>query len=161
MKLLRIPLLYSILTITLLCMISGCKDQQFDSKGAYVYGQEIKAHMNQMSIACPVATAGVAIADFGGVVISDFDAEDVLKVGKKYVVQYEDLLVDIWLSKITKDGYEFRYTTDVPTFTVGEKTHVIRDEGQIWLYCDDYKKWNEPKARKEPELPRTKMVTVE
>lgn len=152
----------AILLALLLSVSSSCIDKPFDSKGSYVLGREIKAHMNQLSIPCPVAKEGVKLADMGGVNIEDLSAANMtLQIGKPYTVLYDDLSIKLLLSKITKDGFEFSYTTDVPQYGNGPKPSIMRDEGVIWLYCDDYKKWNEPKAKKEPELPRTKMVTVE
>ena len=138
----------------------GCAGDKFDQKSYNILAEEVKKEINKLSIPCPVGEKEILVGNLNEVNLKGFEDDTAaLEKFKKISLLYEDQEVTIIVNKSTKDGFQFKYSTDITEFALDRKPIITRDEGTIWMYCDDYKKHNEPKA--EPEVSPSVMITVE
>lgn len=139
----------------------SCQEDKFDKRGAGILAKEIQLEVNKVSIPCPVDKEGIVLNELDKITLTGLEKTDgVLKLYKKYTLDYDGQDVTIRPNKTTKDGFQFTYMTDIVEHSLGEKPVTTRDEGTIWLYCDKYKKHNIPKE-KAPQPTGVHMVTVE
>lgn len=143
-----------LLTVTI---AASCGGGQFDQKSYNQIAAEVKAEMNRLSVPCPVAGPVVSVSKPDSVTLEL--REGGLQLYKKHLLTMDDLQIAIVPNKVTSDGFQFTYETDLVEYALDRKPMTTRDAGTIWLYCDKYKKYNEPKQA--PTAPTSKMVTVE
>lgn len=152
-----------ILALLLFVCLWSCKSESdFDQQGYNVIGKKVQAEMNKLSIPCPVGDR-VQIFNIDSITIDELpENEGYLDINQKYTLQYEETPVSIYPNKRTKDGFQFRYVAYLKDYALDKEQPVItKDEGTVWLYCDDYKKHNTPKARKKQQQTTGKMIIVE
>lgn len=138
-------------------LAASCGGDQFDQKSYNQIAEEVKAEMNKLSVRCPVSGPIVSVVKPDSVTLEL--REGGLQLYKKHQLLVDGREVAIVPTKVTDDGFQFKYETDLVEYALDRKPITTRDAGTIWLYCDKYKKYNEPKDA--PAAPASKMVTVE
>jgi len=142
-------------------LLTSCGGEKIDKKSYNILATELKAEINKLTIPCDQEGKTIALEGLNQLNFPDIEtdkSEFPLYKKLKFILDKEP--VDIVINKLTKDGFQFKYSSIIREYSLdASRPDVILDEGTIWMYCDKYKKHNEPK--KEPEVQPNVMVTVE
>jgi len=145
----------------LICSLASCGGEQIDKKSYNILAAELKTEINKLSIPCDQDSKTVTLEGLSQLNFPDIAGDKAaLPMYKKLKFVLDNEPVDIVINKMTKDGFQFKYSSIIREYSLdASRPDVILDEGTIWMYCDKFKKHNEPK--KEPEVTPNVMVTVE
>ena len=142
-------------------LFASCSGEKIDKKSYNILAPDLKAEINKLVIPCDQQGKTLELKGLNQLNFPDIEADNSeIPLYKKLKFILDEEPVDIVINKLTKDGFQFKYSSIIREYSLdASRPDVILDAGTIWMYCDKYKKHNEPKE--EPEIQPNVMVTVE